>query len=754
MAAATKKSTVLIQQFDIRQTRKNENFASLSVNLGRDENYRTIDAKIWQFDRFANDGGNRLAQGDIIEATYREDEYQGRPQWIIENFKIIEAEDRSNSIGHFIRPSSIDQDFYDRTLQRLLEEVDRNRVSAKILHSFFDDADFRLGFMEAPAATRHHQAYAGGLFEHTLNVTCVALALADVYSNGKQKGLTFNGEPLVVDRTLLASAGLLHDLGKIQTYRLRPIAEATDANRFEGHLPISYALILIVGSILAARRLTLPLVEMRVQADQMAAGNLDGRVSVKRRDEVRELADAFNTLADRLQETYRRLETRIEENRLRADYINVINGITRTITQTLDLDSIFEILKRDLGKILNYDGLWIALADNETGKLEVTHSDPASLLDQLREGKVPMEAPDEEDSPSVDSEGHGVDSELGYASYLVAPLPSVQIALGTLTVASKKPEAYGERETDILTSVAAAVAVGIEQADLFARTKGFAQELEKKVEERTLELGTAHRKLMQTEKYAATGRLAANLAHEINNPLGIIKNYLRLLTDRMKQTSGGRRDSDPTIEHFTIINEEIGRIARIVRQLLDLHRPPDQTVIPTNIASILRDLIALMEDDLAKDGIEVELRLESRLPQPIVSPDLVRQVFMNLLRNAQDAMEEGGGKLSITAKATEILIEDEQGENKSRPGVVVAMEDTGCGIAANQIDHIFDPFYTTKSSDKGTGLGLAVSFGIVQSYHGSFDVRSEAGKGTTFTVTLPVEPPQDPFADIDLPETE
>lgn len=518
-------------------------------------------------------------------------------------------------------------------------------------------------------------------------------------------------------------------------------------------IAIGWALLLMGVSVFVTRRVVGPVKQLRYQVEAMAAGDLNAQARVRTRDEIQDLAGAFNTMARKLQKSYGDLESRVEESRLRTTHIFVINEITKAITQALDLDRTFEILKRELPRLLQYDALWIALMDKGggppgAGRLRVTHAEPAAMVESLRRGGVLLEHSFhgralkemkaargtiglQDDSDPSQS---GVFTLLGYRSFLVAPLPSVDRALGTVTVVSKHEGVYGAEEEDILASVASAVAVGIEQAELFRRTREFAEELERKVQERTRELERANQELLQAEKYAATGRLGANLAHEINNPLGIIKNYLRISMDALKQAGGGRRSTDPSVEHLTVIEEEINRIARIVRQLLDLHRPADDHPVRTDIAALLQDVLTLLEPDLERQGIEVACDLEPNMPRPMVAPDLVRQVYINLLRNAQDAME-GGGKLTITARTTTIG----EGE-RAQPAIAVAVGDTGTGIGMEEMKHIFDPFYTTKPPEKGTGLGLYVSYGIVQRYQGSIEVKSEAGAGTTMTVTLPVDP--------------
>ena len=234
---------VLVQRFEIRKTRKGENFAALTVNPGRAGNFGAMDAKIWQFDRFARSGRPLPSEGTLIEATYTTGEYQGTTQWTIEDYRIVEGEERTKTLEDFVPTSRIDEAFYHRKLESLIEQTDGERVAAQVLREVFDRTDFRESFYRAPAAIAHHQSYPGGLLEHTLNVTALALALADAYASGSREGLTFNSERLTVDRTLIISAGLLHDIGKVQTYRFAPLAEPTDANRFEGHLSISYAIV-------------------------------------------------------------------------------------------------------------------------------------------------------------------------------------------------------------------------------------------------------------------------------------------------------------------------------------------------------------------------------------------------------------------------------------------------------------------------------------------------------------------------------
>ncbi|MCL5269675.1 MAG: HAMP domain-containing protein, partial [bacterium] len=399
--------------------------------------------------------------------------------------------------------------------------------------------------------------------------------------------------------------------------------------------------ILMLLASLATRRLIRPLDLLRRQAEALAGGNLDVQVTVGTRDEIGDLGDAFNVMAARLRDSYRSLEARLQENRLRAEHIHVINEITNAIIQALSLDDIFKILLRDLGKILPFDACWLALFDRDGSDLRVTQIFPPVLVTRFDNGRIPTKgslharvvAGRETLRAEVSGAGPGEFVEIsllegeGFKSYLVAPLPSRDRIIGTLTLASTAAAAYNGELARIMTSLAGAVSVAIEQADLFMKLTQFALELERKVAVSDRELAAATRKLSQTEKYFATGRMAGNLAHEINNPLGIIKNYLALVKNNLRRAEGGRRRTDPSLEQLAVIDEEVDRIARLVRQLLDLHRPVEQKVQPVDLNVLISDILKIMAPDLERDRIAVSARLDPDLPRPTASPDLIRQLL-------------------------------------------------------------------------------------------------------------------------------
>jgi signal transduction histidine kinase len=240
------------------------------------------------------------------------------------------------------------------------------------------------------------------------------------------------------------------------------------------------------------------------------------------------------------------------------------------------------------------------------------------------------------------------------------------------------------------------------------------REIDDKVRERTAELERTHRELIRTERLVAAGRLAGNIAHEINNPLGIIKNYLRILRE-----TGGR---DP--EALKIIEEELDRAARTIRLLLELHQPQPAESRRFDINAQIESLVTLIEGTLSRRRISVQLNLAPSLPPVFMPPDHFRQILINILKNAEDAFGQEGGLITITTEPA--------GDR-----VVVTIRDTGVGIPPEHLPRVFEPFYTTKREGQGTGLGLPVTLSLVSNAGGTIELDSQPGQGTTVTLTFP-----------------
>ena len=245
---------------------------------------------------------------------------------------------------------------------------------------------------------------------------------------------------------------------------------------------------------------------------------------------------------------------------------------------------------------------------------------------------------------------------------------------------------------------------------------------------RELERRRVEQILFDSEKLAATGRLAASIAHEINNPLEAIKNALYLLSNKIGT-------DDPNAKFLQIATKETDRVSRILRQMLGFYRPAKME--PTDINRLIEESEALIEKHLRQNRVKIENDLDSNLPTVIASSDQIKQVLLNLMLNGQQAMPSGG-----TIYVTTRVSHGADPEFLMSESVHIQIRDTGKGIAEEHLPHIFEPFFSTKD-EKGTGLGLWVSQGIVQAHGGSIKLRSREGRGTTFSVSLPIRGPSE-----------
>lgn len=236
------------------------------------------------------------------------------------------------------------------------------------------------------------------------------------------------------------------------------------------------------------------------------------------------------------------------------------------------------------------------------------------------------------------------------------------------------------------------------------------------------ELHQLQKELIRSERMAAVGQLAAGLSHEIDNPIGIILGFAELMADDLP-------DGDPRREDLNTIIEESRRCKRIVRGLLDFSRPPALGVAPTDINRVLADTVEAAGSQRVFKGVAILLSLSDGLPQMQADPDRLRQVFMNLLLNAAQAMP-GGGRVELRSSY-----------DAGKHAVRVEFKDTGPGIPPEDIDRIFEPFFTTKRPGEGTGLGLAICVRLLEEQGGNIEVESRPGDGARFTVTLPAGSP-------------
>ncbi len=233
------------------------------------------------------------------------------------------------------------------------------------------------------------------------------------------------------------------------------------------------------------------------------------------------------------------------------------------------------------------------------------------------------------------------------------------------------------------------------------------------------QLSEVQRQLTQADKLASVGRLAAGIAHEINNPLTGVLSYASLLRKRL--------ESDPeSCEDLDVIVRETIRCRGIIRELLDFARPTPPTRKPTDLNEVARRSISVVMSQMAMNQVQLGLDLASDLPEIPADGNQIQQVLVNLLLNAADAIGPAGGTIRVSSCVP-----------PGGPFAELSVEDNGPGISAENLPHVFEPFFTTKGS-RGTGLGLAVSWGILEHHGGRLEVESQPGEGTRFTLRIPL----------------
>jgi signal transduction histidine kinase len=235
---------------------------------------------------------------------------------------------------------------------------------------------------------------------------------------------------------------------------------------------------------------------------------------------------------------------------------------------------------------------------------------------------------------------------------------------------------------------------------------------------------TLEKQLLRSERLAAAGKLAAGIAHEINNPIGIVLNRLDCLS---LDASEGSPESDLQAD-LGVIRAQTERVGEVARRLLSLSRDEPDVREPLDLNELVGRVIHFLEPGLAKKSLRVDWDLASDLPLLQASHNGIETVILNLLLNAVDASPEGG-EISVITHA----VEDGR-------AVKLQVSDAGPGIEEELLERIFEPFFTTKEGPRGTGLGLAVTRSVAQSHGGDVTVQSEPGVGSCFTVTLPLQP--------------
>ncbi|SHG23462.1 GAF domain-containing protein [Desulfacinum infernum DSM 9756] len=281
-----------------------------------------------------------------------------------------------------------------------------------------------------------------------------------------------------------------------------------------------------------------------------------------------------------------------------------------------------------------------------------------------------------------------------------APLCIQDNVVGILRILFPEHRSFSEKELDFIVAVAQLTSCAMDKARLLE-----------------MQQRRYHQLALQTEKFSALGRMAAGIAHEINNPLASILLYS---TNALKKAP----PNTPLKETLEIIVSETIRCRSIIQDLLEFSRDREPQKSLANLNRIIEKVLVLLQNEFRLHHLELRKNLAPDMPDTLLDSRQMQQVFVNILLNAVEAMKPGG----------EIRIKSFV--DRSRGLQVAVVQDDGCGIAPENLDKIFEPFFSTKP--KGTGLGLAVSYGIVKAHGGELSVESEPGKGTRFTISLPL----------------
>ncbi|CAG0926654.1 two-component system, sensor histidine kinase ChiS [Thermoflexales bacterium] len=413
-----------------------------------------------------------------------------------------------------------------------------------------------------------------------------------------------------------------------------------------------------------------------------------------------------------------------EEVRRHNRELSALHAISAALSQSLEIQDVLDVALMVLQPQFDYGGGCIYLNGDGTTPAVWAHHEPS---DGIPLGAGNLAASDFvaraisaravhvlPDTSQLDQKTAAVWAEMQIGAFAAVPLWGHDVVQGGLAMAWREPRPIDHANVQLLAAIGQQIGVAVERASLYEVAQRRAHEIER-----------SYAQLVQSEKLAATGRLAMSLAHEINNPLQAIQNCLHLVLEFSLP-------EDRQADYLKMAREEVERLSILVQSMLDFYRPARGGQLTANIRAVLDRVLALADQKLRYNQIETILHYPDE-PLIVQSPaDQLGQVCLNLIMNAAEAMENGG-TLQIDAKPRDGMIE-------------LLFHDTGEGIPPEVLAHIFEPFYTTK--EEGTGLGLAISYTIIERQGGSLQVESEVGRGTLFTIRLPrAEPAVDESLD-------
>ena len=414
-----------------------------------------------------------------------------------------------------------------------------------------------------------------------------------------------------------------------------------------------------------------------------------------------------------------------EEVRRHNRELSALHAISAALSQSLEIQDVLDVALMVLQPQFEYDGGCILLnGDETTPPAQAQHAPPGGIplaefrpimLDVVEHAIVTRAVYVLPNAVQLDRDTAAAWAAAQIGACAAVPLWGHDVVQGGLAIAWRQPRPFDQATVQLLAAIGQQIGVALERAALFEVAQRRAQEIER-----------SYAQLVQSEKLAATGRLALSLAHEINNPLQAIQNCLHLVLEFPLPEA---RRSD----YLKMAREEVERLSILVQSMLDFYRPARGGQPTANVRVVLERGLALADQKLRSNRVEtiLDCPAESLLVQ--LPADQLSQVCLNLIMNAAEAMDRGG-TLRIEAEPIEQMVE-------------IRFYDTGAGMPPEVLTHIFEPFYTTK--EEGTGLGLAISYTLIERQGGTLQVKSEVGRGTLFTIRLPRA--EEPADDLETP---
>jgi signal transduction histidine kinase len=404
--------------------------------------------------------------------------------------------------------------------------------------------------------------------------------------------------------------------------------------------------------------------------------------------------------------------------------LGTINNIAQTITGELSVDRVFDLLLGSITGRLEYDAAALLLYDQRSERLRFARYQPDddAVATSLNGLEIPASAAPAfvgavlrgeyqvlavADALDYETPVRTWVTEVAAEQIVVVPLMGKKGAIGALAVDNRRGSAsFGVAEQTLLSGIAAHAAVAIQNAEMVE------------------DLRQSRLQVLRADRLGTLGTLAAGLAHEINNPLVSIHTFLSLAAEKREE-----EDAEFWGEYHDLACREVDRIRNLVSTMrrIGTASPDEASRIPCDLEALAEQVVKLVSREAGSAGVEIVVDAEPEVPKVLANPEQVHQVLLNLLLNGIHACE-GDGTVRVHVRGDSF----EEGE-----GACIELTDDGHGISEDDLERIFDPFYTTKGPDVGSGLGLMICHRIVSDHQGSIEVASRPGEGATFRLRLP-----------------